>query len=184
MGSNGEDAVTAVRGADGCRWDAVPFDIEPERGQRSEYFSPDGSVVESKEVRHVLHEDVDRSKLANGSGHLAPQNGLGVLEPVALAGGRGALAREPTGDEVDGLDGAGSDGANVVASNSARESPGEDDVASPVVPLADPCGFGEAGQDEAVVEEPDAGEEAAMAHTPPSRFALEVAAAARCRRRR
>jgi flavin-dependent dehydrogenase len=59
--------------------------------------------VESKDVRHVLHEDVAGSKLANGSGHLAPQNGLGMVEPVPLAGGAGALAGEAAGDDVDSL---------------------------------------------------------------------------------
>jgi hypothetical protein len=85
VGSNGKDPVTAVRGTDGCCWYAIPRRVVPERGQRPENLSPDGSVVESKDVRHVLHEDVSGSKLANGSGHLSPQNGLGMVEPVALA---------------------------------------------------------------------------------------------------
>jgi hypothetical protein len=86
VGSNGEDPVTAVRGADGsCRY-AIPDDVVPERGQVPENLSPHGSVVESKDVRHVLHKHVTGSKLANGSAHLAPQNGLGMIEPVALPG--------------------------------------------------------------------------------------------------
>lgn len=84
MGSNGDDPVTEVRGAEGCRWKAIPFDIEPERGQVPDNLSPHGSVPDSKEVRHVLHQHVPRSKLANAAGHLSPQNGLGMLEPVPL----------------------------------------------------------------------------------------------------
>jgi hypothetical protein len=55
--------------------------------------------MESEEVRHVLDEDVSRSKLANDPVHLSPQNGLGMVEAVALAGGAGALAGEAAGDE-------------------------------------------------------------------------------------
>jgi hypothetical protein len=43
VGSNGEDPVTAVRGADGsCRY-AIPDDVVPERGQVPENLSPHGS---------------------------------------------------------------------------------------------------------------------------------------------
>jgi hypothetical protein len=88
-----------VRGTEGRCGYAIPDRVVPERGQVPENLSPDGSVSDSKEVRHVLHEHVAGSKLANGSGHLAPQNGLGVIEAVAEPGGRGALAGEAAGDE-------------------------------------------------------------------------------------
>jgi hypothetical protein len=76
-----------VRGTDGSSRYAIPDRVIPERGQGPDDLSPEGSVVENKEVRHVLQQDVSGSKLANGSGHLAPQNGLGVVEAVAEPGG-------------------------------------------------------------------------------------------------
>jgi hypothetical protein len=47
---NNEDAVTEVRGTNGCRWDAVPFRVVPEVGQVSEY----GVETESKVSWNVL----------------------------------------------------------------------------------------------------------------------------------
>jgi len=80
--------------------------------------------MESKDVRHVLHEHVAGSKLANGSGHLAPQNGLGMPEPVALAGRRGALAGKTAGDDVDTGNSVSSDESDVGhAVEAAAEQP-------------------------------------------------------------
>lgn len=163
VGSNGEDPVTEVRGADGCCRYAIPDRVVPERGQVPENFSPDGSVVDSKDVRHVLHEDVAGSKLANGSGHLAPQNGLGVVEPVAESGGAGSLAGEPAGEEINGP-APSADCSNVVVSNSARESLGEDSLTSPLIGLADPRWLVEASEHEAEVEHSRSGEDASMPH--------------------
>jgi hypothetical protein len=42
-----------------------------------------------------------RSNLAHDSGHLSPQNGLGVVEPVAVPRVARALAGESTDDAVD-----------------------------------------------------------------------------------
>jgi hypothetical protein len=103
VGSNGEDPVTEVRGADGRCWKAIPDDVVPERGQVPENLSPDRAPVKSEDVGHILHQHVPGPKLANGSSHLSPQNGLGMPEPLPLTGGAGSLAGEPAGDEVDGL---------------------------------------------------------------------------------
>lgn len=54
---NNEDAVTEVRGADGCRWDAVPFRVEPDLGQVPEY----SSKPERKVACDVLQDRVSGS---------------------------------------------------------------------------------------------------------------------------
>jgi hypothetical protein len=82
--------------------------------------------MESEDVRHVLDDDVAGSKLANGSEHLSPQNGLGMIEPGLLAGARRALAREAAGDDVDSGNRVSSDGPHVVDDGDAGEPFGED----------------------------------------------------------
>lgn len=159
MGSNGEDPITSVRGADGRSGKTVPDDIEPERGQVPENLSPDGSVMEGEKVRHVLDEDVSGSKLANGAPHLAPQNGLGVSEPLALAGGRGALAGEAAGDDIGSRSASCSDCPDVVEDGDAGEAEFED-RSPPGVDLTEPR-VSETGEVEAVGEQTDSVELAA-----------------------
>jgi hypothetical protein len=148
-----------VRGADGCCWKTVPDNIEAALGQASENLSPDPSVVKSKDGLDVLHEHVPGSKLANGSEHLVPQNGFGVPEPLALPGVAGALTGEPAGDDVDSGNRVSSDGSDVVE-DGGTGPPFRENGAAPWVGFAEP-GVVESGLVEAVVEEADAGEEAA-----------------------
>jgi hypothetical protein len=101
VASNGEDPVAEVRGADGRSWNTVPDNIKPERGQGLDDFLPDQSLLDGEEVGDVLQDDVTRSNLAHDSGHLSPQNGLGVVEPVAVPRVARALAGESTDDAVD-----------------------------------------------------------------------------------
>lgn len=61
MGSNGEDPITSVRGADGRSGQTVPDDIEPERGQVPENLVPEGSISDGEKVRNILDEDVSGS---------------------------------------------------------------------------------------------------------------------------
>jgi hypothetical protein len=75
-----------VRGADGRCGKTVPHNIKPERGQGLEDFLPDQSLLDREEIGDVLQHDVARSNLAHDSGHLSPQNGLGVIESFLLAG--------------------------------------------------------------------------------------------------
>jgi hypothetical protein len=148
-----------VRGANGGSGNAIPPHVIPERGQRPEDLAPDLSVVEREDVGDVLHEDVAGSKLAHGSGHLSPEDCLRVAEALLLAGRRGALAREATGDDVDGFCSSSANCSDVVEQAGVGEPSGEDgaaewvDLAEPPVP--------EAGGVEAVGEEPDAVEEPA-----------------------
>lgn len=163
MGSNGEDPVTQVRGADGSRRYAIPLDIEPQRGQVPKNLSPEGSAVESKEIRHVLQQDVAGSKLANGSGHLAPQNGLGMAEPGLEPGRTGPFAGEPSGDEVDGLGGDPTNSSNVGENRTPWEPPLEH-APSPRVGLTTPAQVSQPGEVQADVELSGAGEQGAMGH--------------------
>lgn len=102
VGNSGdEDAIAPVRGTEGGSRKAIPFRVVPERGQRSDHLSEALSIVESKEVCDVLHDDVAWSKVANDSVHLSPKRSLGMSESLAFSGTRDALARESAGDDVD-----------------------------------------------------------------------------------
>lgn len=153
MGSNGDHPVTAVRSAEGCRRKTIPLDIEPERGQVPENLSPDGSVVESKEVRHVLHDNESGSKLANGSGHFAPQNGFGVSESLQLSEGACTLAGEAADDDADSF-GTSSNCPYVVVDADSGPASGED-ASSPGIDLAEPAVL-KAGEVESVGQQSDA----------------------------
>lgn len=153
MGSNGNDPVTEVRGTEGsCRY-AIPDSVIPERGQGSDDLSPHFPSVESKDVCHVLHDDEARSKLANGAGHLAPQNGLGMSEPLALARRARALAGEAAGDDIDSL-GTSSNCSDIVIDPDSGPAQGEH-LASERVDLAEPAVL-EASETEPVGEQSDA----------------------------
>jgi hypothetical protein len=54
---NPPPAVPAVRGADGCRWYAVPFEVIPDLGQ----VSGDDVKSSNKDCCDVLHDDVSGS---------------------------------------------------------------------------------------------------------------------------
>jgi hypothetical protein len=162
VGSNGDEPVTEVRGAEGCRWKTVPLDIEPERGQVPENLSPDGSISDSKEVRHVLHDDESGSKLANGSAHLAPQNGLGIVEAVALACGARSLARDAAGDDGNSLGAISSNCSHIVEDPDPRPSSTEK-LAAERVDLAEPPVL-EPGKSESEIEQAAATEERSDIH--------------------
>jgi hypothetical protein len=173
--SDGEDPIAEVRGTEGCRGKAIPLDTEPERGQLPDHLSPDGSVMESKDVRHVLHEHVAGSKLANGSSHLSPQNGLGVVEPVSLASRRSALAGEPSGDDVDTSNSVSSDESHVGDDRHAGPTSLED-FASPRIELAQPF-VPQPGAVQPVGEQAAAVEQASnceVMHVPSDLFCLQM----------
>jgi hypothetical protein len=92
-----EDPVTAVRGTNGCRWDAVPFRIVPARGQVSE----NSAESPASEGGNVLHENVARSNQANDPDKLAPETRLLARETFPLACVRDVLARKAAADELD-----------------------------------------------------------------------------------
>lgn len=88
-----------MRGADGCRWYAVPFRIEPARGQVPEY-----PVKSSrKESCDVLHKDASGSKVANGEGEVDPEAATASFNDAApKAGEAEVLTGEASDDDVDG----------------------------------------------------------------------------------
>ena len=118
--------------------------------------------MENKEVRHVLNDDVAGSKLANGSGHLSPQNGLGMSEALSPPGGRGSLARETADNDVDSSNsvrpfGSRSDVSDIAVDGDSGPALLEDRPPEGVG-LCEP-GVLEPGEVEPVVEQADAGEE-------------------------
>lgn len=78
---NDPNPVALVRGAEGLRWNAIPFSVKPALGQ-----VPKNSAQPISEQRcHVLHDCVLRSNHANGA-HQFP------VESRTLSGKAGALA--------------------------------------------------------------------------------------------
>ncbi len=91
--------------ANGGSWYAMPFRIEPERGQVPENSTKPrpGSVGgSSKEICDVLHEEEPRSKLDSKAGDFRPKAGSPTVKASALSGGADVLAREPSADDVNG----------------------------------------------------------------------------------
>lgn len=89
-----------MRGADGARRDAIPLRVVPERGQVTDDFSEGGSPVGGEEVADVLHEDVARSKIANGPSEVRPEPARVVLGLFETGDGDG-LTGEPPGENID-----------------------------------------------------------------------------------
>jgi hypothetical protein len=96
---NHEDPVTEVRGTNGRCRNALPLRVIPEAGQGPEYVSHSSN----KEAWDVLHEDVARSKMANGASKLGPQPPLVILS-TSFPGEADGLAGEPSTDDVDGFE--------------------------------------------------------------------------------
>ena len=96
-----EDPVPPVRGADGLRGDAVPFRIEPARGQLSENGTEPPASLSRKESWYVLQDDVSRSHHANDSHELEEQAGSAGVDAGLLAGDAEVLTGEAPADEVD-----------------------------------------------------------------------------------
>jgi hypothetical protein len=61
INSGDEDSIASVRSAEGGSRKAVPLRVVPALGQASENLAKELSSLESKEVCHVLHDDVARS---------------------------------------------------------------------------------------------------------------------------
>jgi hypothetical protein len=152
VGSNGENPVTAVRGADGGSRYAVPRHVIPERGQVADHGSPDRSPMNSEDRGHVLHQHESGPKLANDSLELGPQRSLRVSETSPLPGGRCSLTREAAGDAVDGLEVVRADGPDVIVNRAPWESPREQPAAELVT--LDKPGMLEPGLMEPDIEKP------------------------------
>jgi hypothetical protein len=110
-----------------------------------------------EEGRHVLHDDVGGSKLANDPGELGPKTRAGAIEPGSSPGTGEVLAGEATADEVDRREVLRSDPADVLESLRSWEVALEDRPAVGVL-LDLPCDPHPAAL-EAEVEPADAREE-------------------------
>lgn len=95
VGSQEEDAITEVRGADGCRWNAVPFRSPPARGQIGEdSIEP----TRGKQAWDVFHEEDRGSNVANDAPDLIPEPPI-VGDACALPGDAVRLAGEAGGHD-------------------------------------------------------------------------------------
>jgi hypothetical protein len=94
VGKN-EDPITEVRGADGCRRNAIPLDTPPARGHVSE----NSSERPRKVAWYVLQEHVLGSHLANDAPHLVPEPPL-VGCANSPAGEGVGLTRVSRSDEI------------------------------------------------------------------------------------
>jgi hypothetical protein len=149
-----------VRGTEGCCWNTVPDRIVPERGQVSENCAPEASRRlrwgrrHAENVGDILDEAVARSKVANDSAHLVPQNGLGVPEALTLACGANPSTGEASGDEIDSAGRPRSNCPDIVIDGNAGPACFED-AASKLVLLTEP-GVLPSGEGESVIEQSDA----------------------------
>lgn len=99
VGSEQEDTIADVRGADGSRGHTVPFRNPPARGQGAEDLSERGASVDVKQAGHVLDEQHRGTALLDGSPHGRPQpSGVSGSEPLACDAG--ALTGETGSDEI------------------------------------------------------------------------------------
>jgi hypothetical protein len=85
-----------MRGTNGGRRNAIPFRIEPARGQVSE----NSSNPPAKQSCDVFHENESGSYLANDPSEFGPQSASFAVNTCALPRVTNVLAREAAGDEV------------------------------------------------------------------------------------
>jgi hypothetical protein len=105
-----------VRGANGCRWNAIPLNIKPARGKVSE----NPAHPPNKESCDVFHEDVAGSNLANEPKVLAPESGTLSIDASAFPGKTDVLTGEAAAQDVNGGGIASSQGRDVVEEEGFR----------------------------------------------------------------
>jgi len=100
------DTFATMGSAQSCRRYVFPFRIIPALGQVSEYSAkPSASFFARarKQVCDVLHDDVSGLKVANKSHNLGPKPAACPFTNSGFfSGGRNVLAREPSGNDIDG----------------------------------------------------------------------------------
>lgn len=111
---NNPDSVPLVRGESGASRNAVPPQIEPERGQLSE----NGSKSPNKESCDVFQDNELRSNLANEPGEFKEKAGPFSIQTGAVTGEADVLAGEAAADESSsdpvGLESLSGEGFDVV----------------------------------------------------------------------
>jgi hypothetical protein len=90
--------IPMMLGTNGRCRDAMPFRIEPERGQ----VSKNSSEPPRKEPWSVLHDNDTGSNFANETGALGPKARAFASKARALSGETDILARETGADGIDG----------------------------------------------------------------------------------
>jgi hypothetical protein len=96
VGSKEKEPVPDVRGADGCRWNKVPFRSPPARGQRGE----DGiQAARGKKPWDVFDEKEPSAHLATDAPDVRPKPSI-VVAPLAATSEAVWLAGEPCSDEI------------------------------------------------------------------------------------
>ena len=95
VGSQDEEPVTEVRGADGCRGDTVPFRNPPARGQVCEYRAE----AQGKVTWDVLAEEEPRVRFPDDAPDVRPEVAR-IADPATLAGDGEGLAWVSRSDEI------------------------------------------------------------------------------------
>lgn len=160
VGSEHEESVTEVRGADGCRRNAVPLDTPPARGQVPKYASERPRKV----TWYVLQEHELGSHFANDAPDLMPEPALVVDAEAQSSDGLG-LAWISRSDEIHAATPRSTiEGGEVVPDRSRIQGrvlhPGHEDGRAEGLPLNSAhksmvC----SGESDAEVESADAGAE-------------------------
>jgi hypothetical protein len=88
-----------VRGAHGCRGNAVPLRSPPARGQAPEDLREGRAVVDGEQPGHVLDEQHRRVTVDEDAVDVRPEPPL-VVDAGATSGDAGGLAGESRSDEI------------------------------------------------------------------------------------
>ncbi len=99
VGSEQEDTISEVRGADGTRGNTVPLRSPPARAQVPEDFLESSAAVNGKEPGDVLDKEPSRPDLLDDAPDLRPEPPL-VFCAEALTRNAGTLTGETCNDEI------------------------------------------------------------------------------------
>ncbi len=100
VGSEQEEAIAEVRGADGGSGNTVPRESPPARAHVPEDLRECSASVNRKEARDVFEEEGFRAGFLDDPPEDGPEPSL-VFDAFPAPGDRGPLAWDPAGDEVD-----------------------------------------------------------------------------------
>lgn len=99
VGSEQEETIAEVRGADGCRGNAVPFATPPARDHVPDDLREGSPAVDGEQTGHVFDEQDARVALDGDSPDIGPEPSL-VVDTASVARDACRLAREPRSDEI------------------------------------------------------------------------------------
>lgn len=99
VGSEQEETISRVNGADGGRGNTVPFRRPPARAQVPEDLRERGSTVNAEQSGNVLDEEPPRAGLAHDAPDVGPEPPL-IVDAESLPCDGCSLAGEPGNDEI------------------------------------------------------------------------------------